>query len=669
MKIAYFIIFMLLVPSVTAWTMTDTKFIGPVNMTFPLTIMPTGAPTAPFTNAIKLYASNGVPYYRNTTGSYILSGGSVTGGSGDVVGPAGATSHNFASYASASGKTLEDSGTSALSFADASATTNALALKATKVYADSKINKTGDTMAGNLAMGGSKLTGLGFGSASADSVNYWQMLTQGYTKINKSGDAMSGPLAMGASKVTGVLNGTVAQDAVTYSQLVESGSPGAVFVGPYSDYKAKFYDYVTLGDSTDTAVINAALLKSYTRGHKVILMPGVYLQSTSQIVVPPYCTLEGLNSPFQSRFASAGYPEAIPVRTAKEVARINVTQKTLGAVWLKGSATCIRNIEFFYGTQKTNSTPDVYNASIWACGNGNIPTENAIIEYINFMNAYTAVDAGSGNHDRMIMQHCIGMPLRYGLIDDTCFDIDEINDIHWNPNPVLAFSPTLMGSVLEAWTKTHGVGYKIGRSDSTRLRGCFDIWHAYGIMVVGPWYGGSITDCYMDHDTVSALWINGTMERCLVSDSSFYCSASTAINTVSPGNCYLCKFDGNVVYATGTAFGVFITGTYNTLSDNTIIDYGDSSNPCYGIIVFGAANSINNNLIKTTHTHTYGLYWDGTGCNVGGNSVYDAALGPNALGAGSTTYCIVGNLASGCGGAWTADSSTANKKVGLNTFI
>jgi hypothetical protein len=69
----------------------------------------------------------------------------------------------------------------------------------------------------------SQLNGVTAGTANLDAANMQQV----WLRMNKSGDTMSGPLAMGSQKVTGVANGTAAQDAVTYSQLRDGTGKGA----------------------------------------------------------------------------------------------------------------------------------------------------------------------------------------------------------------------------------------------------------------------------------------------------------------------------------------------------------------------------------------------------------------------------------------------------------
>jgi len=82
---------------------------------------------------------------------------------------------------------------------------------AVKIYADTKVAKSGDTMSGVLAMGANKITGLAAPTDANDATNK----TYADTKVTKAGDSMSGDLAMGSNKVTGLSAPTDANDATT----------------------------------------------------------------------------------------------------------------------------------------------------------------------------------------------------------------------------------------------------------------------------------------------------------------------------------------------------------------------------------------------------------------------------------------------------------------------
>ena len=98
-------------------------------------------------------------------------------------------------------------------------TPTAAADASTKAYTDAadalKVAKAGDTMSGALAMGSNKVTGLGAPTAGTDATTKTYVDAGDALKVSKSGDTMSGVLAMGANKITGVADPTLAQDVVT----------------------------------------------------------------------------------------------------------------------------------------------------------------------------------------------------------------------------------------------------------------------------------------------------------------------------------------------------------------------------------------------------------------------------------------------------------------------
>jgi len=70
-----------------------------------------------------------------------------------------------------------------------------------------------------LAMGTSKITGLGTPTAGTDASTKAYVDTADALKVTKAGDTMSGVLAMGANKITGVADPTQAQDAATKAYI------------------------------------------------------------------------------------------------------------------------------------------------------------------------------------------------------------------------------------------------------------------------------------------------------------------------------------------------------------------------------------------------------------------------------------------------------------------
>jgi hypothetical protein len=78
-----------------------------------------------------------------------------------------------------------------------------------------KLPLAGGTMTGAIAMGTSKITGLGDPTGAQDAATKTYVDTQDALQVSKTGDTMSGNLAMGSNKVTGLAAPTDANDAVT----------------------------------------------------------------------------------------------------------------------------------------------------------------------------------------------------------------------------------------------------------------------------------------------------------------------------------------------------------------------------------------------------------------------------------------------------------------------
>jgi len=90
---------------------------------------------------------------------------------------------------------------------------------ATKTYVDTadatKLALAGGTMTGAIAMGTNKITGLGDPTANQDAATKVYVDTQRDTRLATAGGTMSGAIAMGTNKITGMGDPTNAQDATT----------------------------------------------------------------------------------------------------------------------------------------------------------------------------------------------------------------------------------------------------------------------------------------------------------------------------------------------------------------------------------------------------------------------------------------------------------------------
>ena len=78
-----------------------------------------------------------------------------------------------------------------------------------------KLPLAGGTMTGAIAMGTSKITGLGDPTAAQDAATKAYVDTQDATKLSTTGGTMSGAIAMGTNKITGLGTPTDSADATT----------------------------------------------------------------------------------------------------------------------------------------------------------------------------------------------------------------------------------------------------------------------------------------------------------------------------------------------------------------------------------------------------------------------------------------------------------------------
>ena len=148
-----------------------------------------------------------------------------------------------------------------------------------------KLNLTGGTMSGAIAMGTSKITGLGDPTVAQDAATKTYVDTADALKLNLAGGTMSGAIAMGTSKITGLGDPTNIQDAATKSyvdtglalklSLTGGTMSGAIAMGASKitgmadptanqDATTKFYVDGILGSATSAAASAAAAAVSET---------------------------------------------------------------------------------------------------------------------------------------------------------------------------------------------------------------------------------------------------------------------------------------------------------------------------------------------------------------------------------------------------------------------
>jgi hypothetical protein len=125
-----------------------------------------------------------------------------------------------------------------------------------------KVDKSGDTMSGNLSMGSNKVTSSATPSSGTDLTNKTYVDAGDADQVNKTGDSMSGALAMGDNKITGLATPTATADATNKSYVdaeIATTLATGVAGGPIGT--ANIADDAVTGDKLDDTAVT---IGSYT---------------------------------------------------------------------------------------------------------------------------------------------------------------------------------------------------------------------------------------------------------------------------------------------------------------------------------------------------------------------------------------------------------------------
>jgi hypothetical protein len=135
---------------------------------------------------------------------------------------------------------------------------------ATKTYVDTadalKLALAGGTMSGAIAMGTNKITGLGDPTANQDAATKTYVDTQDALKLSLTGGTMSGAIAMGTNKITGAGDPTSAQDVATKNYI-------DVLFGSTTDAATSAAAAATSASNAATSASNASTSESNASGY------------------------------------------------------------------------------------------------------------------------------------------------------------------------------------------------------------------------------------------------------------------------------------------------------------------------------------------------------------------------------------------------------------------
>jgi hypothetical protein len=128
-----------------------------------------------------------------------------------------------------------------------------------------KLPLAGGTMSGAIAMGTSKITGLGTPTAGTDATTKTYVDTADALNLAKAGGTMSGAIAMGTNKITGLGDPSSAQDAATknyidvlYGSTASAATSAAAASVSASNAATSASNAATSASTASTAATNAA---------------------------------------------------------------------------------------------------------------------------------------------------------------------------------------------------------------------------------------------------------------------------------------------------------------------------------------------------------------------------------------------------------------------------
>jgi hypothetical protein len=547
-----------------------------------------GAQDAPQANAIKFYSKAGIPYYRNTTGEYVVSGGEVSGGPGDVSGPASSVQNNFPSFADTGGKTLADSGTSGDTFVAAS----------------------GDTMSGALAMGTNKITGVGNGTAAQDVVTYSQLQTK-FQVQSMIPSVTLGPSSSGEQY--DYYTDDVADEVTILNAAQSFGGRGRVYIDNH--------DYNFAGTLTVPLGVELVGMVPAIYGNGVLGGDnGFVANATARFCITntTHTAVEltggsGLNS------IDFYYPNQVTNSSTPTVYPFTITLVTSGSQW--PAHVTIRNCHLV-------NAYDFLNATV---GHSHLVIDGLVGTAI-----HRGIYEDNGGHGDIytnvhFLPHYGGQTLGNLLINYICENMIAF-DIGINDNGVM--------SDCMCWNA--GTGLKLSGTRGMKVDRCLFDTVAVPLLVTDSSFGNVFSQClfaatksaynyaYVDtpykNSSQRAIEISDTGSGGNIFDSNIIISGGYGIYNNGPRN----TFSNNEIafgyvdstYAYSIGIDNVAGGTDSTIISNRVL--GGDRDATLGIVNYAPANIIGNTVRYTTGT----AYVDNAGDVAGKRYIDNVGINP-----------------------------------------
>jgi hypothetical protein len=504
-----------------------------------------------------------------------------------------------------------------------------------------KLNKSGGTMTGSLAITGYDVTGINDltfdaagsaidwndrtftdlgtitmdgkissltnGSLAQDAMT----LRQGWDKANKTeallktGGTMSGAIAMSNYKITGVLNGTAAQDAVTVSQGWGKANdtyrdPGRTILVGYESWN----DFIVTGSVTDELMAAQAVLRSgIVPGGQILLGVGNFtILNGEQMVFESCITLRGM-----TRNINQYGTFSVATSTIISVLGPSHTPFMFDSVVGCG----LSDVGIKYPNQVTNSTPVVYPPTIQITTGVDMVFDNILCDL-----PYIFFDIGSENTcGRIYLSNIYGYPLYRGVQINNCFDVSHFTHIIFSPNYYN------VGSVLRAWVYNNGIAINQIRADALNIDRCFFFGYLRGFVGV---YGGAILTGSGFDGCREAIWVVGEGYR--ISGNSVFAIGNGDIPLYSDDQIGINLLGNASSVSDNSIFsgadGVRVSGKDNIVQGNHIY-FGAVSSTSRGILSSGSQNSLLGNTIVGLSSYAEGIYDNGLGNDISHNHIID----------------------------------------------